>query len=1066
MLYGILTAACLVVSGVQTQAGTATFDFTADPATLGVEVKGNNPQPWNAAGGNPGGFLALTYPEGSQYAAYEFPDIDAGKIVTSFRFEADLRVGNSSGDRAADGFSVNFARATDDLVVGDLSGQGGFASGCAECGAKSGIAVSFDTWSGNALPDGPDLEGIIVRVDNVTVSKTALPTRHGACDDNTSMQTGPRDPDYWANGGDPHDAASWAGLCWKKIVINLAPDGKLTVEWKGRKVLDAFQTSYFPSAGKLILAGRTGGANEHTHFDNIKLTTTAITDNTPPSVASGLKGTAVHARRIKLDWTAATDDSGKVAYEVERDGVVLPGLINALSYSENVKPETSYVYKVRAVDPALNRSAFTAAVTVKTPVEPAVFSVGLLKWEAYAGIGGVAIDAMTSDAKYPNSPDDIKVLSKYEGPTGYGDNYGARITGFITPTETGNYIFFISADDNAQFFLSTDDKPANKKLIASEPQWNGERDWVGLDRRDADLPENRSDKFAGTEWPTGSKVTLTGGKRYFTEFLYKEGGGGDNGAVAMIKEGAALPANGSPALSGSQIGAVLDPNQGKPSIVETPKGATLAVGAAATMSTKAVGSPPLIYQWTFAPFGTATGKDIAGATSATYSIPSASGADAGFYGVTVKNDEGSASSAAAMVTLEGTLFIETEDFNFGGGKTITDKPIGMTGPYPGGDFAGLGTDADVDIDYNNAGGNAGQPYRPGTGVAAGKPNAHADGIPRGGFNVTLNHVVGWNDPGDWQNYTRTFPTPAKDYAVYGRLSSGGSAINQQLDEVTAGAKTTAQTLKKIGVWAPGRATAGWDIMEWFPLTDDAQKPITLNLGGEKTFRVTAQPSSNLDMDYMMFVPAGAAPIAMEDVILPGDSIVSSHLNSDSPGGEQVGLAIDNKTTTKYLNFKKLNTGFTVTSSAGGSVVTGISLTSANDSPNRDPASYKLEGSNDGAAFTLIAEGAVKAFTARFQRQEILFANTAQYSIYRITFPTVSDAATANSMQIAEVEFLGKVTAARAKLGISTAAGKITITYTGTLQGADAVTGPYTDVAGATSPRDVAPTAAMKFYRAK
>ncbi len=1064
MLYGILTAACLVVSGVQTQAGTATFDFTADPATLGVEVKGNNPQPWNAAGGNPGGFLALTYPEGSQYAAYEFPDIDAGKIVTSFRFEADLRVGNSSGDRAADGFSVNFARATDDLVVGDLSGQGGFASGCAECGAKSGIAVSFDTWSGNALPDTADLEGIIVRVDNVTVSKTDLATRHGACDDNTSMQTGPRDPDYWANGGDPHDPASWAGLCWKKIVIDLAPDGKLTVEWKGRKVLDAFQTSYFPSAGKLILAGRTGGANEHTHFDNIKLTTTAITDNTPPSVASGLKGTVVHARRITLDWTAATDDSGKVAYEVERDGVVLAGLITGTTYSENVKPETSYVYKVRAIDPALNRSAFTAAVTVKTPVEPAIFTAGVLKWEAFLNITG-GLDAFTSDPKYPDSPDDIKVVSLSEGPAQYAENYGMRLTGFVTPLETADYVFFMTSDDNGAFFLSTDDKPANKKQIAAETAWSNARQWTASGGN-SDLASKRSDEFPGTEWPTGATISLVAGKRYYIEALGKEGGGGDNLGFTMVKKGT-LPVEGGSILSGNMIGAVLDPNQGKPSILEfSPSGATLAAGGAASFSVKAIGSPALAYQWKFAPFGTANGADIAGATSATYSIASASGANAGFYSVTVKNGEGSVSSPASMVTLEGTLFIETEDFNFGGGKTITDKPIGMTGPYPGGDFAGLGTDADVDIDYNNAGGNAAQPYRPGTGVAAGKPNAHADGIPRGGFNVTLNHAVGWNDPGDWQNYTRTFPTPAKNYAVYGRLSSGGSPIIQQLDEVTAGAKTTTQTLNKIGVWAPGRATAGWDIMEWFALTDDAQKPLTLNLGGEKTFRVTAQPNSNLDMDYMMFVPVGAAVLAMEDVIVPGDGIVSSHLNSDSPGGEQVGLAIDNKATTKYLNFKKLNTGFTVTSSAGGSVVTGISLTSANDAVERDPATYKLEGSNDGTTFTVISEGAVKAFTARAQRQEILFANTAQYSIYRITFPTVVNATAANSMQIAEVEFLGKVTAVRPKLAISTAAGKITITYTGTLQGADAVTGPYTDVAGATSPRDVAPTAAMKFYRAK
>ncbi|HUS35017.1 MAG TPA: sugar-binding protein, partial [Verrucomicrobiae bacterium] len=44
----------------------------------------------------------------------------------------------------------------------------------------------------------------------------------------------------------------------------------------------------------------------------------------------------------------------------------------------------------------------------------------------------------------------------------------------------------------------------------------------------------------------------------------------------------------------------------------------------------------------------------------------------------------------------GTLFIEAEDFNFGKGQTITDQPIGMTGPYPGGAFQGKGTGFTVD----------------------------------------------------------------------------------------------------------------------------------------------------------------------------------------------------------------------------------------------------------------------------------------------------------------------------------------------------------------------------------
>jgi hypothetical protein len=255
-------------------AGTATYDFSTDPTTdPAITITGNNDAPYQAAGGNPGGFLAVTYPQGSQSCTVLFPDIDAGRLVKAFKFEADLRVGNPTGDRAADGFSVSFCRAGDRLLADPANASGFAGGGPAEFGTETGIAVSFDTWSGNALPDTADIEGIIVRVDNVTVNKTTLATRNGACDDLTTLQTGPRDAAYWDGGGDPREPGSWAGLCWKPFLIDLDETGKLTVTWKGNTILDKFQTTYFPSVSRLVLAGRTGGANEHTHFDNIKLTT-------------------------------------------------------------------------------------------------------------------------------------------------------------------------------------------------------------------------------------------------------------------------------------------------------------------------------------------------------------------------------------------------------------------------------------------------------------------------------------------------------------------------------------------------------------------------------------------------------------------------------------------------------------------------------------------------------------------------------------------------------------------------------------------------------------------------
>src|SRR5204862_4568740 len=72
-------------------------------------------------------------------------------------------------------------------------------------------------------------------------------------------------------------------------------------------------------------------------------------------------------------------------------------------------------------------------------------------------------------------------------------------------------------------------------------------------------------------------------------------------------------------------------------------------------------------------------------------------------------------------------------------------------------------------------------------------------------------------------------------------------------------------------------------------------------------------------------------LAATDVTVPGDPIVPS--SNNSPGSEAVANVIDNVTGTKYLNFDAANnavpTGFTVTPNVGDTIVSGLTLTSAN-----------------------------------------------------------------------------------------------------------------------------------------
>lgn len=77
-------------------------------------------------------------------------------------------------------------------------------------------------------------------------------------------------------------------------------------------------------------------------------------------------------------------------------------------------------------------------------------------------------------------------------------------------------------------------------------------------------------------------------------------------------------------------------------------------------------------------------------------------------------------------------------------------------------------------------------------------------------------------------------------------------------------------------------------------------------------------------------------VAQSDVTQPGDTLYAS--SSNSPGSEGVANAIDN-TQAKYLNFDTRNpnnppSGFAVTPSVGVTRVIGMTITSANDAPER------------------------------------------------------------------------------------------------------------------------------------
>jgi hypothetical protein len=186
----------------------------------------------------------------------------------------------------------------------------------------------------------------------------------------------------------------------------------------------------------------------------------------------------------------------------------------------------------------------------------------------------------------------------------------------------------------------------------------------------------------------------------------------------------------------------------------------------------------------------------------------------------------------------------------------------------------------------------------------------------------------------------------------------------------------------------------------------------------------SRPAADLTIDEFRVGTsyASVTPYTVRsEVTLPSNATVvvnGTDTGAAVPANEGVEHTIDNAGQ-KYLNFTKRGSGFTVTTS-GPTLVTALRLWTANDSVDRDPASYKLEGSTTGAAgpWVTISEGLLALPSGRNPGgnttplaggnfQEVSFANTTQYTAYRVTFPTVKNVG-ANSMQIAEVDLLGPV----------------------------------------------------------
>ncbi|HOX04680.1 MAG TPA: PA14 domain-containing protein [Verrucomicrobiota bacterium] len=181
------------------------------------------------------------------------------------------------------------------------------------------------------------------------------------------------------------------------------------------------------------------------------------------------------------------------------------------------------------------RSAFLGLLLGLIAVQTA--EAGLLKRFIYGDIPGTAVTNLFGTNNFgvvvfPNSPtvEELIPADSIYGPfyaesvnvsPAMGDYYGSWTPGYVEPPQTGNYVFYLSGDDETQLWLTSDPadpkNPAKKQMIATVVNplspgtgYSSYRQW---------------NKYATQQ---SAPIYLEKGKRYYIEVLHKEGSGGDH----------------------------------------------------------------------------------------------------------------------------------------------------------------------------------------------------------------------------------------------------------------------------------------------------------------------------------------------------------------------------------------------------------------------------------------------------------------------------------------------------------------------------------------------------------
>ncbi|MDR3460014.1 MAG: hypothetical protein P4N60_21515 [Verrucomicrobiae bacterium] len=331
--------------------------------------------------------------------------------------------------------------------------------------------------------------------------------------------------------------------------------------------------------------------------------------------------------------------------------------------------------------------------------------------------------------------------------------------------------------------------------------------------------------------------------------------------------------------------------------------------------TNALGSPGL----TVTGIGTATANiSYALATNTIYLSTTVTITDANGRSVSL--------STPKFDTLVPVLVIEAADFNYSSGSFLDTPADGGLALF----LNQVGTEGIDEHKAVRAG--AKSYYRPGDAVVIQPANPGLGTPPSlteqkfvtaaaNGNTTDVELEVGFNTPGDWFNYTRTYgaggSAPAGLYNVWCYLATSGSGVQASLSEVTSDPTQGSQTTNFLGNFGTAAfSDTGYNNYVYVPLVDQYGNRATIGLTNAQTLKVSVTGNPNIAFYLLVPVAPVLTPTLLQ-VYPDGTAQFQTTNHFSATIGPAQGTAINTNGIHLVLNGSDVTAGLTLSPVGGG-----------------------------------------------------------------------------------------------------------------------------------------------------